>query len=409
MSVSAGGEIREAYERFGNQNWGLSAPDRDGYWLQRVLVHADVRAGARVRARVDVSSSLERGRTGGPRPLVDEDVADLHQAFIDITLHQPAEEQIAIRVGRQELAFGAGRLIALREGTNVPSAFDGVRATVRTGRWQVDGLAVKPASTKPDAFDDVTQHGVMVWGVYATRALGRGAATANGASAAAAVDVYYLGLVRDAARFDQGIADETRHTLGTRVWRRAQWGYDCEVMYQFGRFGTGDVRAWRAVADASYDFTDTRWRPRADLVLDVASGDRNPASPHLQTFNAMFQSGIYSGRAQILGPANTIRLEPSAIVTMATGVTLSTGWGFYWRQSSHDGLYGIAGNLIVPSNGVTARYEGSRPIAQIDWDVTRRLSLHLNYIRVFNGPFERASVHGTSTLSYVSPWLVYRF
>jgi len=269
-----------------------------------------------------------------------------------------------------------------------------VRATMRAGSWQVDGLAVKPASTKPDAFDDVTQRGVTVWGVYATRA---------------GIDVYYLGLVRDAARFDQGIADETRHTLGTRVWRRAPWGYDCEVMYQFGRFGTGDVRAWRAVADASHDFADTRWQPRADLVLDVASGDRNPASPNLQTFNAMFQSGIYSGRAQILGPANTIRLEPSVTVTIATGVTLSTGWGVYWRQSIHDGLYGIAGNLIVPSNGVTARYEGSRPIAQIDWDVTRRLSLHLNYIRVFNGPFERASVHGTSTLSYLSPWLVYRF
>jgi hypothetical protein len=144
-------------------------------------------------------------------------------------------------------------------------------------------------------------------------------------------------------------------------------------------------------------------------VVDVASGDNGRTDPTLRTFNAFFQSGTYSGRAQLLGPNNSIRLEPSVTLLPARHVSISTGWGFYWRQNVHDGLYGIPGQLIVPSNGVDGRYEGSRPIAQIDWTLTPHLSAHLNYIFVFNARFEELSVHGTSTMSFISPWLTYRF
>src|ERR1700757_2925163 len=40
--LSLGGEARVTYERFGNQNFGLTPPDPDGYLLQRYLLHADV-------------------------------------------------------------------------------------------------------------------------------------------------------------------------------------------------------------------------------------------------------------------------------------------------------------------------------------------------------------------------------
>src|SRR5258707_6495174 len=128
-----------------------------------------------------------------------------------------------------------------------------------------------------------------------------------------------------------------------------------------GRFGAVDIRASRFVIEASHHVADAVWSPRLGLVLDVASGDKNPADPDLQTFNALFQSGTYSGRAQLLGPSNSIRLEPSVMLAPARDVLVSAGWGFYWRQSAYDALYSISGQVIVPSNGVTDRYEGSRP------------------------------------------------
>src|SRR4029077_1597202 len=125
-----------------------------------------------------------------------------------------------------------------------------------------------------------------------------------------------------------------------------------------------------------------RWNPRVKIDFDVASGDRNRLSPNLGTFNSFFQSGEYSGRAQLLGPSNSIRLEPTLTLAPRRNVSISTGWGFYWRESEQDGLYGIPGNLIVPSNGVPGRYEGSRPIVEVAWTLNPHHSAHLNHIFV---------------------------
>jgi len=125
-------------------------------------------------------------------------------------------------------------------------------------------------------------------------------------------------------------------------------------MYQFGRFGAGNIRAWRGVVEASRGFA-ARWNPRVKIDFDVASGDRNRSSANLGTFNSFFQSGEYSGRAGLLGASNSIRLEPTLTLAPRRNVSVSTGWGFYWRETRQDGLYGIPGNLIVPST----EYQGA--------------------------------------------------
>jgi len=402
ISLSLGGELRVTYERFGNQSFGLTPPDPDGYFLQRYLLHTDLRAGSHLRVWTEFNSGLENRRIGGPRPVIDEDKLDLHQAFVDVTVGATGPSAAVLRVGRQEIAFGSGRMYALREGPNVPLSFDGVRVIAHAGRWQLDGWAARPVDTTPGVFDDESHHSFDVWGVYGSRVIMLSQQSVG-------LDVYYLGLVRDAAHFEQGTANETRHTFGARVRHQGEWAYDAEAMFQAGRFGSVDIRAWRSVVEGSHLIADAVWSPRLGLVLDAATGDKNQADPNLQTFNAMFQSGTYSGRAQLLGPSNSIRFESSVTFAPARQVLVSAGWGFYWRQSVEDALYSISGQVIVPSNGVTGRYEGSRPTMQIDWQLTRHLSAHINYIYAFNGRFEEQSVHATPTMSYVSPWVTYRF
>src|SRR6266849_10153991 len=401
-SLSLGAEARATYERFGNPNFGLTPPDPDGYLLQRYLLHADLHFGSRVRVWTEFNSSLENDRIGGPRPVIDEDKLDRHQAFVDVTVGATGPSAAVLRVGRQEIALGAGRMYALREGPNVPLSLDGVRAIAHAGPWRLDGWAARPVDTTPGVFDDGSHHSFDVWGVYGSRVI-------TLAWQSVGLDVYYLGLARDAAHFDQGTANETRHTFGARVRHQGAWAYDAEAMFQVGRFGSGDIRAWRSVIEGSHLLADAVWSPRLGLVLDAASGDKNQADPNLQTFNAMFQSGTYSGRAQLLGPSNSIRFEPSVTLAPARQVLVSAGLGFYWRQSGDDALYSISGQVIVQSNGVTNRYEGSRPTVQIDWQLTRHLSAHVNWIYAFNGGFEQQSVHATPTMSYVSPWVTYRF
>jgi hypothetical protein len=401
--LSLGGAVRETYERFHNAEFGLQPQDLDGYLLQRYLFHVDAHVGERVRGYVEFLSALENWRVGGPRQIVDEDKLDVHQCFLDFDWGQTQLGQTVVRVGRQEMALGSGRLVALREGTNVPFSFDGVRAQVHRETLELDVFATKPVQNRIGIFDDPPQAGSWFWGVYSSSAIHLNGHPSH-------FDLYYLGLARNPAVFNQGKARETRHTIGMRIWNfEGAWNYDTEGMFQFGSFGNRDIRAWRVASDTSYGFASVRWQPRLGFAADVASGDRDPFSPKLETFNALFQSGTYSGRAQILGPANTIRIEPSIKASPHSGVSISAGWGFYWRESVHDGLYGIAGNLLVPASTTRARYEGSRPIVELDWQVNRHLSVHVNYIYVFNGPFERQAIHGTPSMSYVSPWVTYEF
>jgi alginate export protein len=366
--------------------------------LQRYLLHADIHAGSRLRLWTELNSSFENGRVGGPRPVIDEDKLDLHQGFVELGIVQRPRVTARVRAGRQEIEVGSGRMYSLREGPNVPLSFDGVRAIAQKESWRFDTWVARPVTTTPGIFDDSSHRQFSVWGAYVTRTgLGH-----------ASVDAYYLGWDRHNASFEKGVANELRHTVGARLWRLGRWAYDFEGMYQFGSFGFGNIHAWRGAVQASRGFGV--WSsPRVGIHFDVASGDRNRSSPNLGTFNSFFQSGTYSGRAQLLGPSNSIRLEPTLTLAPRPNVSVSTGWGFYWRESEQDGLYGIPGNLIVPSNGVPGHYEGSRPIVEVAWRLNPHLSMHLNYSFVFNGQFEERSVHATTTESYISPWITYRF
>src|SRR5260370_39620642 len=128
-----GGEGRVRFERFGSPNSGMRPPDPNGYLLQRYLLHTDVRVGSHMRVWTELNSSLENGRGGGPRPVIDEDRLDLHQAFLDVTVGATGPSAALLRAGRPEIPLGSGPMYALREGPNVPLSLHARRAIADDG------------------------------------------------------------------------------------------------------------------------------------------------------------------------------------------------------------------------------------------------------------------------------------
>src|SRR5260370_17584224 len=68
-------------------------------------------------------------------------------------------------------------------------------------------------------------------------------------------------------------------------------------------------------------------------------------------------------------------------------------------------------------HGATLRLgdRGRLPITQLDWQVRRRLSWHVNCIDYFTGPFGKEAFHAPSSLRCFSflpkklpPWVTYR-
>ena len=111
--LSVGGEVREAFERIGNDNWGQQ-PIQNAFFLQRYMAHVDVHYGRHFRSFAQLKSGIETFRQGGPRP-IDEKRLDFEAGFVDICTGGE-KDWIAFRLGRQELNYGSGRLVSVREG-----------------------------------------------------------------------------------------------------------------------------------------------------------------------------------------------------------------------------------------------------------------------------------------------------
>lgn len=299
--LSFGGEARERYEYFNHPNWGKDPQDH-GYFLQRYFLHGDLQMGEHARLFAQLQSSFENGRVGGPRPS-DKDELDIHQLFLDTKFTLAGDNSVTIRSGRQELAYGTQRIISVREGPNVRQSFDGFRIIYKDKEVQIDGFAAKPAQTNRYVFDDGSDNTKGLWGTYAVLPfpfLPEGN-----------IDLYYIGLYRRTATFDQGKARETRHSVGARLWRTAApFDYNFEALYQWGSFGNGDIQAWTVASDTGYTFVSLPLRPRVGLRADIASGDENPNNAALQSFNPLFPKGAYFSEAGLIGPANLIDLNP---------------------------------------------------------------------------------------------------
>ena len=392
-SVTTGGQVRQQYEWFANEEWGAEVPDPDGYWLQRYMFHLDARIARRVRLYGELKSGLEVGRAGGPRP-PDEDQLDLHQGFADVSFGP-----VTARIGRQEMAYGSQRLVSVREGPNMRQTFDGGSVIVLLGRWRVDGFGARYVLTEDGMFDDSSDSGRVLWGAYAVRSFeGR----------TSGVDFYYLGYRRKDATFDQGQGRELRHSWGARFWKTSG-ALDCnmEAVVQTGRFANTDIRAWTIASDTGYRVA-AAGSPRFGLRADITSGDRDRDDDRLGTFNPLFPKGAYFGLIASAGPSNHVDLHPQVGVRLRDDLVITASWLFFWRRQVADGVYGIPGNLLRSGEGTHSRFVGQSPGVEAEWQVTDRLSLTGDASLFTAGPFIHES-GPARTVGFIASWATYRF
>src|SRR6266436_6656826 len=244
--LTIGGEAREVWEQIGNDNWGQQ-PHMNGYLNERYMLSFDLHYGSYVRTFFELKSGLNSFRSGGPRP-IDEKKLDFQAGFLELGTNG-SRNWIRLRAGRQEMEYGSGRLIDVREGPNVRLSFDGFKVKTGIGSWQIDGFAMRPDLDKPGFFNNVPNHSVGFWGVYGVRLLAK----------TITLDAYYLGLDRKTAAFNRGVGHEVRHSIGARLSRpiaerNPGWDFDYEALWQFGTFGSANIRAWTVASETGYRF-----------------------------------------------------------------------------------------------------------------------------------------------------------
>ena len=356
--ISYGGDARFQYFYTKNEAWGDAAQDNDGYILARFLAHADLHIGKSFRTFVELQSSLSGSRIDASP--VDQNQLDLHQAFIDIKGKLTPSASFTFRLGRQEFLYGSQRLVTVREGPNSRRSFDAVRSTLAAENFTADLFYSHPVVAKKNRFDDGFNKDTKFWGVYMVR---------NNLSLLKNADLYYLGLWRRHAAYDDGEGEELRHSIGTRIWSKERdWKFDIEGLFQFGKFGDKNIAAWTASMHTSYTFSSAILRPEIGLKTELISGDKHyDDNDGLQTFNPLFPRGAYFGLAALIGPANLVDVHPSISLSLTKNLDFSFDYDVFWRYSQNDGLYGINGLLTYSGKNITTK------------DIGRQLAFYLTY------------------------------
>jgi hypothetical protein len=363
----------------------------------------DFHLGDRSRVFVELRSGDVYGRNGGPRPSQDKDTLDVSQAFAGFNLVRGGDKpKLELKLGRHELNYGEGSLLAIRE-LNVRRTFDGVKSIVHAGDWEIDLLAFRPALIKPGAFDDGVDSSQALWGSWATRSIKKQSFWRQ-------VDVYYLGLDRKQATFEQGTARELRHTVGALL--HAQQGafrMFTEADLQFGTFGSDNVRAWKVAETMSWSFQDRPLRPVVSLLGGISSGNTSAASHVLQTFNPLFPRGLYYGYIDSTGSPNATVIHPELGLTISPTVSILATHFSFWRTSAADGIYSQPGFFLRSGNENQSRYVGSLQDLAVRWQADRHTTFEALGTYYEAGAFLRESSPPGKNLAYFSLKMTYRF
>lgn len=363
--LSFGGEARYEYVDFNNEDWGRLNIGHNNFFLQRYDVHADLHLGKNIRIFSQIRSALQNGRKNGSRG-IDEDQLSIQNLFIDANLINREEHKFTVRLGRQELDYGSGRLISVREGPNVRLSFTGAKLMYSGKNISVDAFAMMADSINTGVFDNTMSKQLNLWGVYSKRIFPK----------AGNLDLYYIGIRRDESVFEAGTAKEKRHTIGGRFWKYGGgFIYNLEAAYQFGSFGDENIRAWTGSVDVGYLFENVKFKPSINLRNDYISGDKSKDDGKLQTFNPLYPKGGYFGFSPQVGPVNLIDIHPYITLDLTSRLKMQMDAVFNWRYSLQDGVYRPSGALNRPGSSSDKRYIGTAYLTNFTYSFNRYISL----------------------------------
>lgn len=397
-SVSLGGEIREQFQYYENQNFGdVSTTITNSNAVQiwhRAMVHANVELGSKVRLFAQIGSNF---RFANPDPLVaqiDENQLSIHQAFIDYKFHS----KWLARVGRQEMYYGNHRLFTFREGPNNRLTFDAAKIVYQSNKRKYDLFIMAPVIAKKGVFDDSSFNEVVI-GLHITEKI---------ITNYLIMDSYTLSYNTDNRSYNYMKDHERRETSGIRLYSSNNTlNYEIEANYQKGKFNDLKIEAYSLNADINYNI-------KHNLILGVGanytSGDKNPSDNKLNTYNSMFSKPPF-GLVAPIGLSNIVNINPYIKINPTEKSNIYAG--VYWlrRQSNKDGTYSPgAGGAIETRPTPALLYSsvskdiGTLFLMESNYFINKNISLGLDtsYLTAGNYPKETGAGKDILYISFKS-------
>ena len=190
----------------------------------------------------------------------------------------------AIRVGRQELAFGEQRLLGHLVWANTARSFDGARATIKGTLGQIDGFAASVVTIDPSESRQERQR---------ERDLRRVRVVTIIVPKQALEPYVFWRQARGVTAELGGTAPLHQATTGVRMAGKlpSAFDYSGEIALQTGSVGADDVKAWASHGLVGKAFNGAPSHPRVFGEYNYASGDADRTDGTRGTFDQLYPTG----------------------------------------------------------------------------------------------------------------------
>lgn len=379
------GEFRERAEGF--DGFGFTPARDDFYFLSRLRLNATVAPSSLVSFQTQLQDARVADKTVGPTTTPFRAPLDVRMAFADIGT---AKSRVAVRVGRQELAYGDQRLVGHVSWVNAARTFDGAKVTLRRKALSVDLFATSVVRILETQFDK-SGAGNRFAGAYAT---------VSSLVPKASVEPYAFW------KRDRNVLAEsgTRGTLdiGTFGVRwvgqlPGRFEYNTDTAVQTGSVASDAVRTWAGhyqLRSAPYGSTSVR------LVseFNYASGDRTPNDGTRGTFDQLYPTPHDKyGLADQVGWRNIQHLRAGVELTPAKNLPITASYHSFWLAQKRDGLYAANGTLLARvAAGAASAHVGQEVDVQVSRALTPQLQLAGGYAYLAPGAFLKQATPGAS-------------
>lgn len=387
-TLDIGGQFRMRYHHeVGMGRSSATMPPNRGFLdttndflLTRLRLYADYNTNRYLRFYVE-GNLADAGANSNynPRP-IDENYGDLLNAFVDVKL----TDSFTMRVGRQELLFGAQRLISPLDWANTRRTFEGIRGMYKSGDWTIDGFYTNYVPVVNDQFDEA-DYDRSFYGLYSTY---------SGCDDVT-YDLYYIGY-DDERALTPAASDFSLHTIGSRAFGKTceGWLYELEGGYQFGRqSGLGvDHSAGFVTGGLGRKLNGVRTSPTLWLYLDYASGDS--AGGDFNRFNHLYPlAHKYLGFIDAAARSNII--SPNMLLTTKANDNWNLLMWYYYlgAAQANDVVPGVA----VPS---AQRTDSNDFGNELDLIAKRKLSARSNILFGYSHLWRGSKIIGTNDADF---------
>lgn len=386
-------ELRYRYEHKADFDFNENVDDKKGMSLKRVRVNLGLTPYADTKLFYQLQDSRIFGDSISGSKADFEDYLETRQLWFQYFSEKFGVDALNLtkagaRLGRQELSYGAQRLIGGFNWSNIAQTFDAARIMLEFGpkQFNVDLFhGEKTPNKAPREADDFFSGDAKDYltGYYATWKGFR----------KATFEQYVLSRQtrEKTVSFGQaGDGDVEDYTVGGRIKGQAgdtNFDYEFEGAYQFGDSGELDVNAAMFVAVLGYTF-DHNWKPRLAVEFDYASGDDNAADGDRETFDNLFPTNhLHYGYMDFASLQNINNYRVQVTAKPAEKLSLQADFHLIFLDTAKDNLYS-AGRAIkrAPTAGAD-RHVGNELDLLAKYNINKQVNVLTGYSHLFAGNF----------------------